>query len=223
MTSVLQAAGVGIEPTASWFRARRHCQQQLPRNVRQTKTAIADQGSRFRVLRPGIAPDLRASKAHAATTRRRECPAGVEPASPGWKTGAFAARPRAHVVSSGRRGSRTLKAREARPGSSGVPSPVGLPFRKAAVAGIEPASGRVTTACPYQHEHHRINHSVRMVGFEPTISCSQGTRDARLPHILNIESAQRESNPHIRHGKAVGCRYIMGACWLPSCQRSGTS
>ncbi len=32
MTSVLQAAGVGIEPTASWFRARRHYQQQLPRN-----------------------------------------------------------------------------------------------------------------------------------------------------------------------------------------------
>jgi hypothetical protein len=27
------AAGVGIEPTASWFRARRHYQQQLPRIV----------------------------------------------------------------------------------------------------------------------------------------------------------------------------------------------
>ena len=27
----------------------------------------------------------------------------------------------------------------------------------------------------------------------------------------DIQSAQRESNPHIRHGKAVGCRYIMGA------------
>jgi hypothetical protein len=24
-------------------------------------------------------------------------------------------------------------------------------------------------------------------------------------------SAQRESNPHFRHGKAAGCRYIMGA------------
>ena len=51
--------------------------------------------------------------------------------------------------------------REARPGSSGVPSPVGLTFRKAAEAGIEPASGRVTTACPYQHEHHRIIQSGR--------------------------------------------------------------
>ena len=25
------------------------------------------------------------------------------------------------------------------------------------------------------------------------------------------KSAQRESNPHFRHGKAAGCRYIMGA------------
>lgn len=26
-----------------------------------------------------------------------------------------------------------------------------------------------------------------------------------------IKSAQRELNPHFRHGKAAGCRYIMGA------------
>ena len=26
-----------------------------------------------------------------------------------------------------------------------------------------------------------------------------------------MESAQRELNPHFRHGKAAGCRYIMGA------------
>ena len=31
--SCKQAPGVGIEPTASWFRARRHYQQQLPRNT----------------------------------------------------------------------------------------------------------------------------------------------------------------------------------------------
>lgn len=31
-----QAPGVGIEPTASWFRARRHYQQQLPRNTSST-------------------------------------------------------------------------------------------------------------------------------------------------------------------------------------------
>ena len=56
-----------------------------------------------------------------------ECPAGVEPASPAWKAGAFAARPRAHVVlSSGSRGTRTHN-----PDSSGhlfsrqVPHPAG--------------------------------------------------------------------------------------------------
>ena len=34
------------------------------------------------------------------------------------------------------------------------------------------------------------------------------------------KSAQRESNPHIRHGKAVGCRYIMGAWCCFNCQRT---
>ena len=29
--------------------------------------------------------------------------------------------------------------------------------------------------------------------------------------LAGNKSAQRESNPHIRHGKATGCRYIMGA------------
>lgn len=87
----------------------------------------------------------------------------------------------------------------------------GLSFREAAEAGIEPASGRVTTVCPYQHEHHRIDGSVRMAGFEPAVSCSRSTRSTRLSHTLRMKSAQWESNPHIRHGKAVGCRYIMGA------------
>ena len=32
--------------------------------------------------------------------------------------------------------------------------------RKAAVAGIEPASKRLTAACPYQHEHHRTKRNV---------------------------------------------------------------
>ena len=38
---------------------------------------------------------------------------------------------------------------------------------------------------------------------------------AKLSHTpIAPQSAQRESNPHFRHGKAVGCRYIMGACRL---------
>ena len=31
-----------------------------------------------------------------------------------------------------------------------------------------------------------------------------------LSHAPSRPSAQRESNPHFRHGKAAGCRYIMG-------------
>ena len=31
------------------------------------------------------------------------------------------------------------------------------------------------------------------------------------PGTHEQQSAQWESNPHFRHGKAVGCRYIMGA------------
>jgi hypothetical protein len=77
------------------------------------------------------------------------------------------------------------------------------------VGGIEPPifglTGRRLTVWP-----HRIT-SVRTVGFEPAVSCSRGTRNARLSHVLNLESAQRESNPHFRLGKAAGFRYIMGA------------
>ena len=75
-----------------------------------------------------------------------------------------------------------------------------------------------------------------MAGFEPAVSCSRSTRNTRLSYILPAsprqivplrlcdvcrrtdllgtpKSAQRESNPHFRHGKATGCRYIMGALW----------
>ena len=59
---------------------------------------------------------------------------------------------------------------------------------------------------------------VRTAGVEPAISCSRrptlrigARRNTRLSYVLFMESAQRELNPHFRHGKAAGCRYIMGA------------
>ena len=59
------------------------------------------------------------------------------------------------------------------------------------MAGIEPASGRLTAAYPYQHGTHRIVlcHAaqiggVSVVGFEPTISCSRCTRIPKLSHTL---------------------------------------
>ena len=69
----------------------------------------------------------------------RECPAGVEPASPGWKPGTFAARPRARVVSrSGSRGTRTHNGQFARTCFRGRLLIQPDDFPKAAVAGIEP-------------------------------------------------------------------------------------
>ena len=49
-----------------------------------------------------------------------------------------------------------------------------------------------------------------MAGFEPAISCSRSRRISQAFLHPDTTSAQRESNPHFRHGKAVGCRYIMG-------------
>ena len=89
-----------------------------------------------------------------------------------------------------------------------LPSPIGLPFHQAAVTGIEPVSGRLTAACSYQHVLHR--NAVGVVRFELTISCSQGRRIPRLSHTPHL-SIQRELNPHFRHGKPVGFRYIMDA------------
>ena len=61
----LPAAGVGIEPTASWFRARRHYQQQLSRIVHRQRR-----------------PCLR-------TVRIKAAGAGVEPADPWFKATYF--------------------------------------------------------------------------------------------------------------------------------------
>ncbi len=53
---------------------------------------------------------------------------GVEPTLPDWKPGTSAARPKAHIKAEGEgvEPSRLI----ARPASNGVPSPVGLSFRK---------------------------------------------------------------------------------------------
>lgn len=65
---------------------------------------------------------------------------------------------------------------------------------KAAVTGIEPVTRRLTAACPYQHGPH-----CKMV------------LSFVVARLSNSKSVQWELNPHIRHGKAVGYRYIMDA------------
>lgn len=83
-TRAATAPETGIEPMESSFRARCSDQQLLLRRFTVESKA----------LRPGIAPDLRASKARAASTHRRECPAGIELACSDWKSNASADRPR---------------------------------------------------------------------------------------------------------------------------------
>ena len=47
-------------------------------------------------------------------------------------------------------------------------------------------------------------------GLEPSLVSLTGSRLTIWPHRI-LQSAQWESNPHFRHGKAAGYRYIMGA------------
>jgi len=91
--------------------------------------------------------------------------------------------------------------------------PSACPSVQAPGAGIEPAGSSLTMRRMNQLMLPRYRHNpVGAAGFEPAISCSQGRRNTRLSHapIDSLRSAQRESNPHIRHGEAVGSRYIMG-------------
>ena len=79
-----------------------------------------------------------------------------------------------------------------------------LPYcnsQRAAAAGIEPAKGRLTGACLYQHRPHR--NEVRVAGFEPAISSSPSLRDARLRYTL-ARSARADSNRRSRAPEARG-------------------
>ena len=102
-----------------------------------------------------------------------------------------------------------------------LPSPIGLPFRielRRQESNLRPP--RLTARLPVP-ARAPPQCRVGAAGFEPALSCSRSRRIARLSHTLKShESAQRESNPHFRHGKAVGYRYIMGTHRRsPNCQR----
>jgi hypothetical protein len=113
-------------------------------------------------------------------------------------------RPRTLV--SGRRGSRTLKAC-ARPLSRQVPSPVGSPFRQAAVAGLEPARFRLTAGCATIAPHRN---TVSEAGLEPAFSSVRGSRPLQtgplavfgLPSPVGGEGSgvRGMSHPSVRTG-----------------------
>ncbi len=103
----------------------------------------------------------------------------------------------------------------ARPSSSRVPSPFGLPFRPCSTGGRnrtcellfnreahEPAHATPVTK-PDLSRGGRIRTGVLLVPNQADCQAFPRPESSRLP------SAQRESNPHFRHGKAAGCRYIM--------------
>ena len=115
-----------------------------------------------------------------ADPRSSECPAGVEPASPAWKAGTSAARPRARKAEGeGVEPSRLI----ARPLSRRLPSPVGLTFRiKAAVAGIEPASpcSQSTWVCRYPTSRLSRTPSTQMTHGQSAHYQRSGSGGARI-------------------------------------------
>ena len=140
---LLFAVGMhGIDPAAFWFRARRNYQQLLPRIRHKTDRAL------FALVRPArgkgfepLSPDSKSGSLPLADPRidlSKECHAGIEPAHPAWKAGAFADRPMAHVsLQRKERESNSQGSVSARPGHRRValvarrlPSPIGLPFHR---------------------------------------------------------------------------------------------
>jgi len=220
--TLLKAPAVGIEPTTC-RRGDRHYQQQLPRSIRQLDT-VADVTARGE----GFEPSFPASKAGGLpladpqVNLQSALRESNSPVQLGW----LAPLPlgQEHIKRKGptlRVGARSRTPKGFRSTVFETAAIAGtdlhgcqlvrlaLPFvSPAAAAGIEPATGRLTGACQYQHRPHR--NRVGVVGFEPTI-CRRGDRICQAIPYADSKSAQRESNPHFRHGKAVGCRYIMGA------------
>ncbi len=77
-------------------------------------------------------------------------------------------------------------------------------------AGVEPACPAWEAGAWAARPRARVLR-VGMAGFEPAISSVRVRRELQASPHPEGQSTQRELNPHIRHGKAVGYRYIMGA------------
>ena len=161
MTSVVDA----FKSSGGWNRTNGllvQSQASLPTATAPDQSFIKTPTFTSQVRGEGIEPPLPGSKpgslplADPRSSVQLKCPAGVEPAWPAWKAGASAARPRARTSQGGRRGSRTLKAHRSTVfETAAIANWLALPYSRAAVAGIEPASGRLTARLPYQHRPHR--------------------------------------------------------------------
>ena len=128
----LQAAGVGIEPTASWFRARRHYQQQLPRIVLVSMTTSCVRGS-YRAAGAGIEPAASWFKAKRHYQQRlpRIGKSALRESNPPRQFGRLEPLPlgQGHIFLKRKERESNPQGCYARPLSRRLPSPVGLPFR----------------------------------------------------------------------------------------------
>ena len=144
MTSV-QAAGAGIEPTS-----RRSERPVLPLNDPASVSSADDTCPSRQVRRQGSGGRNRTCglviQSHASHTNSDDPGIKVASRVPGGNRTRLSSLEgwclsRSATGTCRRKGRESNpQGREARPASNGVPSPVGLPFRKAAVAGIEPAT-----------------------------------------------------------------------------------
>ena len=78
-------------------------------------------------------------------------------------------------------------------------------------------------ACSHLHLRPIEGLSPAAVGLRSDLqNCAESQSLKPVASLLKpAKSAQWESNPHFRHGKAVGCHYIMGAKqYEVSCQRT---
>lgn len=110
----------------------------------------------------------------------------------------------AKSTSSGRRGSRTLKAHRSTVfETAAVAHRLALPYPKeAAVAGIEPAKGRLTGACLYQHRPHRNESEWQDLNLR-----SQAPRACAMPGfatLCNNKSVRTDLNRRSRAPEARG-------------------
>ncbi len=136
VTACLQAPGAGIEPNVSWFRARCCSHSTTPESIvsssssgRRNCTLIA--GFKDRRLELLVDP--------------REHTAGVEPACPAWRAGAWTARPGVLVAAEGEGVEPSRAFASSRFERGAVASRLALP-KSASGEGLEPPTLRLTGA-----------------------------------------------------------------------------
>ena len=160
--------GVGIEPTPSWFRARRHYQQQLPRNRSAQATHAAGRGSRS-VRGAGLEPASPLFKARQPAVSR----------SPRVPCGNRTRLARLEVWHLCRSAQGTSCGGRNRTCVGAVNSRLSVPARNppqysVGAAGVEPAFSCSRSTRTFRLSHTPINE--RPAGIEPALPPWQGSR-----------------------------------------------